>query len=287
MDSRVHRRVQRYGWDAAVTAYFADWVPLIERLTAECVRRAGLRPGESALDVATGPGVAALLAAESVGPSGRVLGIDISDNMVALAAERARARALAQLSFERHDMEATGAPDATFDAVLCAFGLMFAAERQAAIDELHRVTRPGGRLSVVVWGQRASCRWAELFSIVDRHVDSDVCPMFFAFGVPGALARGLERAGFTDLQEERRAITLAFASADDACRAMLEGGAVALAWKRFSPAVRQEVRRAFLESIAEFRDGAGYRVPSEVVFAVARRSGSEATERAVPSLVTP
>jgi ubiquinone/menaquinone biosynthesis C-methylase UbiE len=274
MDSRLHRRVQRYGWDAATLAYDAAWVPVLERLTGECVRRAELRPGESVLDAATGPGVAALLAAGVVGPSGRVLGIDISQNMVALASERARARAgdLAGLRFERHDMEATSAPDASFDAALCAFGLMFAAERQAALVELARVIRPGGRLSAVVWGQRAECPWAEVFAICDRHVQSDVCPMFFAFGVPGALTLGLERAGFTDIQEERRPVILAFASEDDACKAMLEGGAVALAWKRFGPEVRAEVRREFLASIADFRDGAGYRVPSEVLFALARRS---------------
>ncbi len=271
MDARVFRRVQRYGWDAATEAYDRGWVPLLERLTESCVARAGLAPGERVLDLATGTGVGAFAAARAVGPAGAVSGFDVSEKMVALAAARAADAGGGNVEFRRCDMEATGAPDGAFDAVACAFGLMFAAERAAAFAEIARVTAPGGRVSVCVWGRRAACGFAEVFPIVDAHVESEVCPLFFSLGVPGALRVSFARAGLVDVVEESVPVTLSWASADEACGAMLEGGAVALAWKRFSPETRAVVREQYLASLEPFRRGERYDVAAEVMFATARK----------------
>ena len=89
MDPRVFRRVQRYGWDAATDAYDRGWVPLIEGLTASCVARAAPQAGERVLDLATGPGVGAFVAARAVGAAGLVTGIDVSEKMVVRASLRA------------------------------------------------------------------------------------------------------------------------------------------------------------------------------------------------------
>ena len=126
-------------------------------------------------------------------------------------------------------------------------------------------------MSVCVWGRRAACGFAEVFPIVDAHVESEVCPLFFALGVPGALSASFERAGLTDVVEERVPVTLSWASADEACAAMLEGGAVALAWSRFSPETRAVVRAEYLASLEPFRRGDRYDVAAEVVFATARK----------------
>ena len=148
---------------------------------------------------------------------------------------------------------------------------MFAADREAAFAEIARVTAPGGRVSVAVWGRRAACGFAEVFPIVDAHVRSDVCPTFFLLGGPGALTVAFERAGLTDVVEETVPITLSWASADEACTAMLEGGAVALAWNRFSPETRAVVRAEYLASLERFRQGDRYEVAAEVMFATARK----------------
>lgn len=129
----------------------------------------------------------------------------------------------------------------------------------------------GGRTSVCVWGRRAACGWADVFPIVDARVESEVCPLFFALGNPGALTFAFQRAGLIEVVEESIPVTLTWASADEACGAMLEGGPVSLAWKRFTPTVRAEVRTAYLASLAPFRRGPGYAVPSEIVFATARK----------------
>ncbi|HXT99618.1 MAG TPA: methyltransferase domain-containing protein [Polyangia bacterium] len=274
MDPRVFRRVQRYGWDAATNAYDRGWVPQIERLTESCVERAQLRAGERVLDLATGTGVGAFAAARAVRPTGWVTGIDVSEKMITLASLRAANAGARNIVFERHDMEATGAADGAFDAVTCAFGLMFAADRAAAFAEIARVTAPGGRVSVGVWGRRAACGFAEVFPIVDAHVESEVCPLFFSLGVPGALTTYFQRAGLTDVVEESVPVTLSWASADEACMAMLEGGAVALAWNRFSPETRAVVRAEYLASLEPFRRGDRYDVAAEVRFATARKPPS-------------
>jgi SAM-dependent methyltransferase len=271
MDPRVFRRVQRYGWDAATNAYDRGWVPQIERLTESCVARANPRPGERVLDLATGTGVGAFAAARAVGVGGSVTGIDMSAKMVAFADRRAAEAGVANVAFRRNDMEMTGADDGEFDAVTCAFGLMFAADRAAAFAEIARVTAPGGRVSVCVWGRRAACGFAEVFPIVDAHVTSEVCPMFFLLGGTGVLTAALERVGMIDVVEERVRVTLSWASADEACTAMLEGGAVALAWNRFSTETRAVVRAEYLASLERFRHGDRYDVPAEIAFATARK----------------
>jgi ubiquinone/menaquinone biosynthesis C-methylase UbiE len=268
----VFRRVQRYGWDAASAIYEDGWAPRLADFGARCVDRARLRPGERVLDLATGPGLTALLAGDAVGPGGRVLGLDIADGMIALASARARELGAAHVHLERRDFEDTGVPDGSFDAVLCAFGLMFAADRRRAFAELSRVLPPGGRVSLVLWGERAACGWAGVFPIVDAHVTSEVCPLFFSLGAPGELRAALQRAGFTDVEEERVRVTLPWPDADSAARDMIEGGAVALAWRRFPPAARAEVRAAYLASIEPFRQGDGYRIPSELIYATARKA---------------
>jgi len=284
MDPRVFRRVQRYGWDAATDAYDRGWVPLLERLTESCVDRAGLRPGERVLDLATGTGVGAFAAARAVRPDGSVIGIDVSEKMVALASLRAASAGARNIVFQRQDMETTGAADGAFDAVTCAFGLMFAAERAAAFAEIARVTAPGGRVSVAVWGRRAACGFAEVFPIVDAHVQSEVCPLFFALGVPGALTASFARAGLVDVVEQSVPVTLSWASADEACAAMLEGGAVALACPGFAPETPAVVRAQYLASLQPFRRGDRYDVAAEVMFATARKP---LAERFVPTQVTP
>src|ERR1700674_3362397 len=101
MEPKLHRRVQRYGWDLAVDDYDQHWVPVLRSCSERVIALADPRPGESVLDVATGTGVAAFLAAERVGPAGRVVATDLSQKMVDAVAAQAAARGVAQIECER------------------------------------------------------------------------------------------------------------------------------------------------------------------------------------------
>lgn len=272
MEPKVHRRVQRYGWDLAVEAYDRHWVPVLRTCADRVIELASPQPGESVLDVATGTGVAAFLAAERVGPSGRVLATDLSQKMVDAVSATASAQALAQISCERVDAEELSYPDASFDIATCVLGLMYPADPQRAIDQIFRVLKSGGRAAVCVWGRRDRCGWNAIFPIVESRVQSDVCPMFFSLGGPAALDYAFERAGFIDRREERIAPSLHWRSAADACAATFPGGPVALPYSKMTPEVRASAEQEFVESIARYRNADGsYDIEGEFVFMLATK----------------
>jgi hypothetical protein len=97
-----------------------------------------------------------------------------------------------------------------------------------------------------------------------------VCPLFFRLGQNDTLARLCAEERFETIEQQRIAATLIYADADEACSAAFVGGPVALAWSRFDSAVRERVRARYLEAIAPWRDGHGYRVPGEFVVVAAR-----------------
>jgi ubiquinone/menaquinone biosynthesis C-methylase UbiE len=145
----------------AAAAYSAsadhfDAAPLSfwDRYGRETVHRAGLRPGDHVLDACCGTGASALPAAHAVGPTGRVLGLDIAEPALALARAKATEQGLANAEFRAVDIEHTGLPSASQDAVICGFGIFFLPDMAAGIAELWRVVRPGGVLAVTTWGPR-------------------------------------------------------------------------------------------------------------------------------------
>ncbi|MSQ23785.1 MAG: methyltransferase domain-containing protein [Chloroflexi bacterium] len=107
--------------------------------------------GESVLDVATGPGTVARLAAERVGPAGHVTGVDISRPMLEVARAKLKGPQAASVEFIESPAVPLPVPDGTIDLVTCQQGLQFFPNRDAALAEMLRVLKPGGRLAVALW----------------------------------------------------------------------------------------------------------------------------------------
>lgn len=271
MDAKLQRRIQRYGWDLAVADYVGHWHALLAGVQAELVELASPAVGEAVLDVACGAGAVTAAVAQAVGPTGRALGIDLSQAMVDAAGRHLQNQGLLHAVTERMDAEQLTLPDAGFDLVVCALGLMYLPDPDAALREIARVLRPGGRVALAVWGERERCGWAPIFGIVDDEVRSEVCPLFFALGQGEALARRCAAVGLEPFAQRRRDDLLSHLDGDAACAAALSGGPVALAWSRFDGAVRERVRARYLGSIDNWRVGAGYGVPAEYVLVAARR----------------
>jgi ubiquinone/menaquinone biosynthesis C-methylase UbiE len=270
MEPRLQRRVQRYGWDRAVAAYEQGWRDQLEPAHDLMLDMVALQAGDRVLDVACGTGLVTMRIAAAVGAIGAVVGTDISGRMVDEARRMATRRCLANASFERADAEALPFADQSFDAAVCGFGLMYVPEPIKALVEMRRSLKPGGRAAAAVWGARRHCGWAEIFPITDARVASDVCPMFFQLGTQDVLAHAFTAAGFGEVRLERLATTLCYACAEDALAAVFRGGPVALAYSRFDEATKRAVHAEYLESIAAWRTGDGYRIPSEFVVATAR-----------------
>lgn len=157
----------------------------------------GAAPGEHVVDVGCGPGfyVAELL--EEVGPGGRVVGIDASLAMLALAARRCTDRASA--GFLAANVTSLPLADAGFDAALCVQVLEYVPDVAAALAGMHRALRPGGRLvvwdidwSTVSWQSRDPARMERVLRTWDAHL---VHP-----SLPRTLAPRLRAAGFEDVR---------------------------------------------------------------------------------------
>jgi ubiquinone/menaquinone biosynthesis C-methylase UbiE len=120
MDARLQRRIQRYGWDRAEEHYERFWSDQLAPAQTRLLALADLREGEAVLDIACGTGLVTFPAATRVGSSGRVVGTDLSENMVATATQRAKGKS--NVSFRRQDAEQLEFADDSSDAALCALG---------------------------------------------------------------------------------------------------------------------------------------------------------------------
>src|SRR5882757_9372034 len=144
MNPKFQRRVQRYGWDLAAGDYEPLWQRQLADARTALFSAASVAMGERVLDVACGTGLVALEAARVVGAKGWVTGVDLAGKMVAAARQRAAALGLSNVTFQRMDAQELELPDAGFDVVLCALGLMYVFDPVAALSEMRRVLRPGG-----------------------------------------------------------------------------------------------------------------------------------------------
>lgn len=151
MSSHLNEQQER-DWTRAARAW-KKWESLHQACTrpvSEAVLEAAhVAPGLCLLDVACGVGDPALEAARRVAPDGRVVAVDLSAEMVALAREAAAARGIDRVAFTVADGERP--PSGPFDAVTCRFGLMFFPDPAAAVLAWRSVARPGARVAVAVW----------------------------------------------------------------------------------------------------------------------------------------
>jgi ubiquinone/menaquinone biosynthesis C-methylase UbiE len=155
--------------------YQRYFVPAIGAPVAEdLMEAAAVRPGERVLDLACGTGVVSRLAAERVGKTGQVAGLDVHGGMLDVA----RAHTPQSVSIEWHEASAEDMPlpDGAFDVVLCQMGLQFIPDKAAALREMRRVLAPGGRMLLNVPGPMP-----RLFSIVEEELSRHIHPDAGAF----------------------------------------------------------------------------------------------------------
>jgi len=150
-----------YG-DNAAENYEQYFVPVIGRpFAVDLVADAALQPGERVLDVACGTGIVARLAAERVGPTGQVSGLDVNAAMLGVA------RSLPSgvpIKWYETSAESVPLPDGAFDVVFCQLGLQFMADKAAALREMRRMLAPGGRVYISTPMPNA------FFDVLDREI---------------------------------------------------------------------------------------------------------------------
>ena len=138
-----------------------------DRYGRRTVERLSLRSGSAVLDVGCGSGASAIPAARAVGPSGRVVAVDLAERLLDLARAKAARENLQNIEFRNADMEKLGFADGAFDAVICVFAIFFVPDMVKQVRELWRMISPGGRLAITTWGPRmfepgSSAWWASV-----------------------------------------------------------------------------------------------------------------------------
>lgn len=267
MESRLQIRVQRYGWDKDSSCYELFWQKQLKPIRDLLMEMAGLQPEDVVLDVACGTGLVTFQILRKFGFQGRLLGIDISDKMIEFASSTAALNNESRVQFRQMDAEKLSLENDSFDLAVCAMGLMYMHDPRKALEEMYRVVRPGGRAVAAVWGRRDQCGWADVFEIVDQHVASEICPMFFNLGNPHKLKLNFKSAGFRKVIVQRIDTVLSYKDSNDALKAAFDGGPVAPVYHTFSEEIKRKVHNAYLDSIAPFKMGVGYEVPGEFVIA--------------------
>ncbi|HEX8695704.1 MAG TPA: methyltransferase domain-containing protein [Longimicrobium sp.] len=243
------------------------FVPALLRGWAVCVADAArIEPGRRVLDVACGTGVLAREAAARAGAAGRVVGLDQSEEMLAVAR-----RVAPGIEWRRGAAEALPFEDGSFDAVVSQFGLMFFADRLAAIREMMRVLRPGGRLAVAVWDALENTEgYPELTALVARLFGDAAAAGLrapFRLGDPRALASLFAEAGVPGAQVATLAGTARFPSLDAWLFTEVKGWVLA---DEVSDAEFQRLRREAEKVLGRFAAGDGTVVleaPAHVVTA--------------------
>jgi SAM-dependent methyltransferase len=174
-----------------VPALFQQWAPRV-------VAAARVQPGQRVLDVACGTGVLAREAASRVGSTGLVAGIDPNRGMVTVAS-----RLEPRVQWHTGTAEALPFPDASFDAVVSQFGLMFFSDRTRALSEMLRVLAPGGELAVAVWDSVVNIpAYAAEVALLDRMAGqsaADALRAPFVLGDPKELTALFVNAGVANV----------------------------------------------------------------------------------------
>jgi SAM-dependent methyltransferase len=240
---------------------------LIDPLGRVAIERLGVAAGDRVLDVGCGCGQTLLQLAERVGPSGHVLGVDISPPMLARARERVAGRSTIALALG--DAQTYAFAPGAFDALYSRFGVMFFDEPAAAFRNLRAAARSGGGLSFVCWQDLAKNPWAARpLEAVMRLLPESAMPDMLREGRPGpffmsdpARVRAiLGAAGWNDVSLELVEMPLHLGGAatlDEAVAYSLQIGPAARAMDGAPEALKPALEVALREALAPFASARG------------------------------
>ena len=194
----------------AAESYQRHFVPAIATpVSAGLLGTADLQPGERVLDVACGTGVIARLAAERVGATGAVAGVDLAPDMIDVA-RATPAPALPSIDWHVGDATSLPFPDGSYDVVLCQMGLMFMEDRPAAVAEMCRVLAPGGRVVISTPGD-IQPPFLLMEKAIVEHISAELggfVRAVFSMHDPDAVADLLRDAGLHDVTASVTTATL-------------------------------------------------------------------------------
>lgn len=280
-DLARYKDEQRQQWDG-VAAGWRKWWPVIENgaqhVSQRMIELAEVQPGRRVLDIATGIGEPALLAASRVGPAGRIVATDLSSHMLDIARERAATLGLANVEFMEADAERLDFPDGSFDAVLWRWGLTDLPKPSNALLAIRRMLAANGSFVTAVWDAGPEARpLASAATMVAREMFDFPSPgseeLSPSGSVEHALTKELVHAGFSDVRTEVLTLALEFASIEDCTQYLTDVSPVfADLFSGKSPAQQAEYRRRLAGKLQPYATAeGGVRIRNVTICAAGRR----------------
>lgn len=244
------------------------------------LERAAPAPEQAILDVGCGTGASCLSLADRVGPSGRVLGVDISAPLLERARSRAMAGHVAQVDFLLGDAQSVPLPG-PFDQMVSRFGVMFFADTTAAFANIARALRPGAQLTFAAWGSVSANPWFGVPLVAAKTrlgtpppIDRNA-PGPFAFHDGARICDLLEQAGLTEVSVTSEHVLLTPPGDGHIVADMtFQIGPISRIMEYFSGTENDAaaIRDATAEGFARFATPDGLRVPADINLFTCRRA---------------
>ncbi len=262
--------LEQQGWTSKASGY-AAWLGGITSGAADPLLDAThVTRGTRLLDVASGPGYGA---ARATARGATAIGVDFAPSMV----EHAR-RHFPQTQFTEGDAENLAFDDGSFDAVICAFGLLHMAEPDRAIAEAFRVLGAGGHYAFTVWSTPDRHEFFELvLGAIREHGRLDLplppAPSLFRFSDPVESRKVLASTGFDAITVTEIPLVWRCASAQDAVEVIYKSTVrTAMLLEQQTAEERQRIHQAIMDGATRFRQDGGYAMAFPAVLVAGHKS---------------
>ncbi|MBH0200718.1 MAG: methyltransferase domain-containing protein [Nitrospira sp.] len=261
------------GWEKWDRFFDEQMAFLNHRLVAD----ARLRSGLQVLDLGSGTGYPALLAAQTVGTTGSVVGIDLAEQMLEAARRKAASLKLSNATFRTGDVTTLPFEDSSFDAVTTRFCLMFLPEIPKAVAEIVRVLRPGSWVAAAVWSAPDKNPYLKIpMDIIKQFIElpppDPAAPGIFRLAKPGDLAGMLQQAGLADISEQQFFGDVRFAAPDEYFSSLMDIAApIQNLWAKLSPAQQTEARQRIIDAAGKSQKRSVVALPIAVRMVAGRK----------------
>jgi SAM-dependent methyltransferase len=257
----------------------------VQKVNDLLLARSAVAPGERVLEVGCGTGAATVPLAAAVGDTGEVVGIDISEPMLAGARERISQSGLSNITLLQADAQVHAFEPYRFDLIASRFGVMFFADPVAAFRNLLGAAQPGGRLCFACWAAlEENPHWLIPYEVTLRHLGPPApkpphAPGPLAFSEPEYVRSVLEGAGCRDIEIRRETPDITGASPrEEAEYACVMGPSHRLIdEKQPQESVRELIKQEMTDAFAAYAKGREMVLPSTIFLVTARRVDTQRT----------
>lgn len=263
------------GWEKWDRFFDEQMAFLNHRLIAD----ARLRTGMTVLDLGSGTGYPALLAAQTVGLSGSVIGIDLADQMLEAAMRKTASLGLSNITFHTGDVTNLSCESASLDAVTTRFCLMFLPEIPKAVAEIARVLKPNTWVSAAVWSASEKNPYLKIpIDVIRQFIElpppDPSAPGIFRLATPGELGGMLQQSGFVDISEQEFLGDVRFLAAEEYFSSLLDIAApIQNLWTKLAAAQQTEARERIIQTAEQYRKGSVIALPIAVRMVAGRKPG--------------